>query len=113
MSAAKKVLCPAAELQNNDAREFTLDINNTEQSVFIVNRAGKFFAYYNSCPHTGSPLNWQGDVFLDTWKQKIQCSLHGALFEIHSGKCIYGPCKDQSLRALETRLENHQIVVLI
>jgi nitrite reductase/ring-hydroxylating ferredoxin subunit len=44
------------------------------------------------CPHLGIPLNWAPERFLDLDGTLIQCSSHGALFQIDSGECIAGPC---------------------
>ena len=69
-------------------------------AFFVVRKAGRVFAYLNRCPHTGAPLEWQPDQFLDMDDGFIQCALHGALFRVADGFCLRGPCAGQSLRPL-------------
>ncbi|MCB1849350.1 MAG: Rieske 2Fe-2S domain-containing protein, partial [Gammaproteobacteria bacterium] len=65
----------------------------------------------NRCPHTGAPLDWSPDQFLDAEGRFIICAMHGALFEIESGRCIYGPCVNQSLERLPVRLERGRLLL--
>ncbi len=67
---------------------------------FVVNWQDTFFAYQNSCPHTGASLNWTPNQFFDLDLRFLQCGMHGALFEPDSGLCVRGPCLAQSLRQL-------------
>ena len=66
----------------------------------MVRKHGKLFGYINRCPHTGAPLDWNPDQFLDADGAYILCATHGALFEIDSGLCVYGPCINQRLEPL-------------
>jgi nitrite reductase/ring-hydroxylating ferredoxin subunit len=70
---------------------------------FVVRKDGQVHAYRNRCPHTGAPLEWMPDEFLDLDKSFIECALHGALFRTDNGYCLRGPCAGQSLSALEVR----------
>ena len=74
-----------------------------EKEVFIVKYKSKYFAYENSCPHTGSPLDWMPNQFLNLDKTHIQCSTHHALFNIDNGLCVSGPCSGQSLKKIVLR----------
>ena len=78
---------------------------------FVVYREPYVYAYQNSCPHIGMNLEFSKDKFLDTDLKYIQCSMHGALFEIDSGLCIHGPCLNQSLKALPVKVEAEQVLV--
>ena len=69
---------------------------------FLVRHGGRVLAYVDSCPHTGAPLNWEPDRFLDIDQRYIQCATHGALFRIDDGLCVQGPCAGQSLAAALT-----------
>jgi len=80
-------------------------------SVFIVKKQGQLFAYKNSCPHTGVNLDWLPDRFLNYEKDFIQCSLHGALFEIYTGYCVHGPCAKASLSAVVIAIQNGEVLV--
>lgn len=66
-------------------------------AVLAVRRGAQVFAYVNSCPHTGAPLDFQPGRFLNLDKTPIQCSTHGALFRIEDGFCVKGPCAGKSL----------------
>jgi nitrite reductase/ring-hydroxylating ferredoxin subunit len=78
---------------------------------FLVQHAGRYFAFENHCPHTGAPLNWQPGQFLDMENRHIQCSIHGALFLIDNGYCLWGPCQGQSLIPLQVKQEGNRVVV--
>ncbi|WP_339641765.1 Rieske (2Fe-2S) protein [uncultured Porticoccus sp.] len=95
-------LCHLAELPNPGSRELKI----AGASCFVVRRGQALFAYRNHCPHTGAPLNLMPDRFLDYDRQYIQCSTHGALFEMDSGQCIAGPCAGQYLDMVPCHIEN-------
>ena len=46
------------------------------------------------------------DKFLDLDGSLIQCSSHGALFQVESGECITGPCAGDHLMQVELRVED-------
>jgi nitrite reductase/ring-hydroxylating ferredoxin subunit len=79
--------------------------------LFAVKKDGQVYLYLNSCPHLGTPLEWQEDKFLDPDGALIQCSTHGALFEIESGHCLVGPCQGQFLKAVPFFNDNGLIMV--
>jgi nitrite reductase/ring-hydroxylating ferredoxin subunit len=68
-------------------------------------------AYVNHCPHAGFPLNWQADQFLAPDAPLILCVMHGALFEIETGRCVAGPCLGQSLRELPLRVAQGYVML--
>ena len=59
-------------------------------------------AYLNRCVHVPTELDWQPGEFLDSEKQYILCSLHGAAYEPAGGRCIGGPCGRGRLTAIRT-----------
>ncbi len=71
-----------------------------ETSGFAIRKDGEIYAYRNSCPHLGIPLDWQPNQFLDTEGELIECSTHGALFLIETGECISGPCSGDALKPI-------------
>lgn len=73
---------------------------DTQPPIFVVKRGDKLAVYVNQCPHLGIRLEFMPDQFLDAEAIHIQCSLHGALFDINDGYCLYGPCQHQSLKAV-------------
>ena len=90
------------ELSNLDCREFAFSDGERQAVGFAVNRGEETVAYRNECPHTGAPLNWQENQFLDLSKTEIQCALHGARFRIADGICVHGPCLGQALKKIDT-----------
>lgn len=93
-------ICEIHEVDDPGCREFSVQTDNGEIAGFVVHWRGMWFAYRNSCPHTGVMLNWQPHEFFDYEKRLLQCTMHGALFEPDSGLCIHGPCLGDSLQRL-------------
>jgi nitrite reductase/ring-hydroxylating ferredoxin subunit len=79
------------------ARPRTARADGERIGVLAVRRGARVFAYVNSCPHTGAPLDFRPGRFLSLDKTLIQCSTHGALFRIEDGFCLKGPCAGKSL----------------
>ena len=102
-------LCRLDELADPGSRGFDLDDGATR--LFVVLREGVVHAYRNRCPHTGAPLEWTPDRFLDLDNHFIQCAIHGALFQVEDGYCVRGPCAGESLQALDVRVEGGSIRV--
>ena len=86
-----------------------------EQSIegFVICRDQQFYAYLNSCPHTGSPLDWVDHQFLDLDEEYIQCAMHDARFEIETGLCVAGPCPGARLQPLEVAVVDDQVVLTV
>lgn len=78
-------------------------------SVFAVHHNDEVYVYRNLCPHAGTELNWMPDKFLDRDGEYIQCSSHGALFEINTGHCLVGPCGGAYLETLPSRILDGKI----
>jgi len=102
-------LCKEAELPSNSTKSFSLDLDKEQLELLILTQQDKVYAYKNSCPHLGVPLNWQPDKFLSIEETHIQCSTHGALFTFEEGHCIAGPCSGQSLLSLMVEQRNDEI----
>ncbi|MFB9886657.1 Rieske (2Fe-2S) protein [Balneatrix alpica] len=91
------LLCDFHSLQENRARGFHFSHQQRQVNLIVVRRADKAYAYLNTCPHRGIPLEWQADEFMDINQHYLQCATHGALFLVESGECIAGPCQGESL----------------
>lgn len=102
----RQKICELAELTEFSCKEFRLNLPTGEEDAFFVYVNKRCYAYLNHCPHTGASLNWQDEVFLSFDHAYIQCSLHGALFEMDTGTCIYGPCLGQNLKPVEVLIDN-------
>lgn len=77
--------------------------------LFVVHKDGQYQAFINSCPHTGVNLEWNEHQFLDLDNAFIQCATHDALFDIHSGKCVAGPCVGDNLTSVALSIHDGTI----
>lgn len=111
MSSTLCLICRCEELADPGTQEFELHIADTVVMGFILHWRGQWYAYRNSCPHTGATLNWMPDQFLDIDREFIQCSIHGALFRPQDGFCIYGPCAGRSLEPLPLVIDGAEICI--
>ena len=109
MATETSFICTTENLSDPGSYGFEIDFNGESVEGFVVQYDGQIFAYRNSCPHTGSPLDWVEHQFLDADGALIQCAVHDARFTIDSGECVFGPCPGESLSKLEIRLENDKI----
>ncbi len=83
-----------------------------ETTMFVVKKDDNLYIYKNSCPHLGVQLEWQENQFLDMDGVLIQCSTHGALFEIEDGKCISGPCQGDSLTPVPFEIRGDDVYLI-
>ncbi|CCK77691.1 Rieske 2Fe-2S family protein [Oleispira antarctica RB-8] len=99
------ILCHSNEIAERKSKGFQLG----EKFLFAVKKNSRIYVYENLCPHLGIQLEWQPDEFLDIDASMIQCSSHGALFNIENGECLFGPCVGQSLIAVDFTINDGQI----
>lgn len=99
-------LCRLDQLADPGARGFSVPSRQGTRDIFVVRKGTRVFAYLNSCPHTGSPLDWVPDQFLDLENAHIQCATHDARFAIDSGRCVSGPCVGDGLSTVTVRVEH-------
>ena len=98
-------LCRLDELPDPGSKAFMVEGDQGPEEIFLVRRGQGVFAYRNQCPHTGGPLDWMPDQFLDLDKRHIQCATHDARFRIEDGFCLIGPCAGQVLESVPVRVE--------
>ena len=103
------MICVGSSADIEEGRSKGLEVEGAY--LFAVKRDDRIFLYRNSCPHLGTPLEWEEDTFLDPDGALIQCATHGALFEIETGHCIAGPCLGQNLQKIPYLLDNGLIMV--
>jgi nitrite reductase/ring-hydroxylating ferredoxin subunit len=108
-----RVLCQLDDIEDGQAKGFSFGEGPDAREIFVVREDGQVFGYLNSCPHLGTPLNWDGDRFISDDSGLILCATHGALFEIEDGECVSGPCAGQALEAVPVALDAEGRVVLI
>lgn len=110
MSAARRtILCRLNEIPAPGSKGFTLGDGAARRDIFVVRDTGGVYAYENSCPHTGGPLDWTPDRFLTLDKRLILCATHGALFRVRDGTCVGGPCAGRSLAAVRISIVDGEI----
>ncbi len=110
---AEHVLCVAADIPDGSGRGFVFGTGTGRRAVFVIRRGPDVYAYENSCPHVGTPLDWIPDQFLDRDGSHILCSTHGALFRIEDGHCVSGPCAGDALKPVAVRVTDGQIVMMV
>jgi nitrite reductase/ring-hydroxylating ferredoxin subunit len=101
-------LCALAEIGDPGAKGFVLSHG---MRIFVVRRGTDLFGYANSCPHQGTTLDWNPDVFLTVDKTHIQCATHAAWFRIEDGFCVAGPCLGQKLYPVAVRLAGSDVIL--
>jgi nitrite reductase/ring-hydroxylating ferredoxin subunit len=102
-------LCRLDEVGEGCSRGLTASYGGRMHDVFVVRKHGELYAYHNQCPHTGGPLDWVPEQFLSLDGQHIQCATHAALFRIHDGFCIAGPCSGQALVRLPVIVRDGEV----
>lgn len=96
-------ICMMEEIPEREARSFETDNGDT---IFVTQRDGAFYAYQNVCPHLQVELEFLENQFLDPDKEFIQCSTHGALFDVETGLCVSGPCQGDSLEKVNIKVHS-------
>jgi len=81
------------------------DGDDDPQEAILLGSGDETYAYLNYCQHfthirldkgSGAPLR-DGEVV---------CTNHGAMFDVESGKCTFGPCEGAYLDPLEVAVED-------
>lgn len=102
-------LCALADLDDPGAKGFVLAHG---MRIFVVREGDEVHGYANSCPHQGTTLDWNPDMFLTVDKSHIQCATHGAWFRIADGYCVAGPCVGHKLYAVPVRVAGDDVVLV-
>ena len=105
-------LCRLDEIAVFDARGFVLGEPGARRKLFVVRDAGGVHGYENACPHSRGPLEWVEHQFLSLDRSHIQCTQHGALFRLHDGLCVLGPCVGERLTPADVAVVDGDIVLL-
>jgi len=107
------LVCHFDDLTNPGARGFLVGEGEWPFRGFVVRKGQEIFAYANVCPHQRHPLDLVPDVFLTDDRESIRCSSHGALFDLESGLCVFGPCVGHELMQLESRVGSDRSVLVV
>ncbi len=103
-------LCPSAELvEKGIAHVFEVLHFREPARAFVLRFDGRLVAYLNRCLHVPTEMDWQYGEFLDSGKEFILCSTHGAAYEPQTGRCAGGPCGRGKLTAMDVEERGGQV----
>jgi len=86
-------------------------VEGDAESVILHREGDQVRAWFNVCPHAGRRLDWAPGQFLKSKEGLLVCAVHGASFELRSGECVAGPCRGESLRAVEVVVRDGDVVL--
>lgn len=111
MSTEPQMICALDDIEDGDSAGGKAVINGRERPLVLVRKGDDVFAYVNSCPHIGAPLEIRPGHFLTLDKSHINCINHGAQFRIEDGYCVLGPCVGMSLKPVDAVIEDGKVYV--
>ena len=91
-----QTLCRLEDIGEGEARAFG-PFDGSRKKAFVVRRNGRLSAWWDVCPHYGSPMAWRTNAYLNAARDRIVCASHGAEFDIDTGACLLGAALGQSL----------------
>lgn len=91
-------LGPLALIPDGKARNFVLQMKAGRFHGFVVRQGDAVHGYVDRCAHMAIPLAQELDQYLTPDGALIQSSWHGALYRIHDGVCVGGPCTGARLQ---------------
>ena len=104
--AAREPLCRSVVLaERGRAHVWDVLLYRQPARAFALRFDGRVVAYLNRCVHVPTEMDWQPGEFLDSAREFILCSIHGAAYDPLNGRCVGGPCANGKLLAL--RVEEH------
>ena len=105
-----RLICASADLaERGTALVFDVLHFREPAHAFALRFDGRVVAYLNRCVHVPTEMDWQVGEFLDSSRQFILCSIHGASYAPHNGRCIGGPCGRGKLTALTVEERDGQV----
>ncbi len=108
--AAPQWLCASsALLEKGNALVFDVLQYRQPARAFALRFEGRVVAYLNRCAHVPTELDWQPGEFLDSRREFILCSIHGASYQPLNGACAGGPCGRGRLLAIAADERDGQV----
>jgi nitrite reductase/ring-hydroxylating ferredoxin subunit len=103
-------LCTAEQLPERGTA-IVFDVLHYRQPAraFALRFDGQVVAYLNRCLHVPTEMDWQPGEFLDSDREFIICSIHGAAYEPRGGRCVGGPCGRGKLTSLQVEERDGQV----
>jgi nitrite reductase/ring-hydroxylating ferredoxin subunit len=103
-------LCGSDELvERGDAVVFDVIQWRDKATAFAMRFDGEVVAYLNRCVHVPTEMDWEYGKFLDSGRDFIMCSIHGASYNPSNGRCVGGPCGRGSLTKLRVEERDQQV----
>ncbi|MEZ4340144.1 MAG: metallophosphoesterase [Sandaracinaceae bacterium] len=101
-------VCPLAELHAEPRPVVWGRLENGRPREVLLLRAedGAPRAYLNVCQHLPVPLDGGAREFLNRAGTHLMCGTHGALYRLHDGYCVEGPCEGTTLESLPVRVDD-------
>jgi len=84
-----------------------LTIESGPNGIGLYEVDGQLYALEDICPH-GAALLSRG--FL--WRGMVKCPLHGAVFDIKTGKCLQGPA-ERDLQTYSVQVKDNDVYIQI
>lgn len=104
------LLCPSDELaERGKAHSFDVLQYRQPARAFALRFDGQVVAYLNRCAHVPTEMDWQEGEFLDGDKQFIVCSIHGAVYDPLTGRCVTGMCGRTGLTKIDIEEKAGQV----
>jgi nitrite reductase/ring-hydroxylating ferredoxin subunit len=110
-------ICSASSLAPGEAMTFELarvgeDGESKPLPLIIVRRdIQNYYAYVNSCPHEGAKLNSGPGDLIDPEDNDLICGIHGARFQVDTGRCSDGPCRNKSLEPITVVIDDGDVCI--
>ena len=85
-----------------------------ERQVFplmIARRRDRLHAYVNVCLHQFLPLDGYSGEFINPDDHHIMCIHHAAIFNVATGECAGGPCRDRTLLAVNIDIRDGEVLM--
>lgn len=104
--AAASPLLGLERLPDGAFAEVEAVLDGDAESLILYRDGDHVRAWLNICPHAGRRLDWAPGQFLKSKDGHLVCAAHGASFELGRGECVAGPCRGESLRAVDVSVRD-------
>jgi nitrite reductase/ring-hydroxylating ferredoxin subunit len=108
--ATPRLLCRSDALEER-GKAVVFDVLHYREvaRAFALRFDGQVVAYLNRCLHVPTEMDWQPGEFLDSGREFILCSIHGAAYNPTDGRCVGGPCGRGRLTVLRVEERDGQV----
>ena len=107
-------VCREEELRDGVVRATRLGLDDDGipiVALLLRDESGTIVAYRNLCRHLPVPLDGGTGELLSDDGAHLICGTHGAMYRLHDGYCVDGPCVGLALQKLFVREEAGDLYV--